>query len=130
MNFHVPHPNLSDEINANLQSMQVAGGVWVLDHSECVNAEIKAEPVLPVGATLAVTTRNTRYVIHKTDADTFTIEGHPKYCPVPVKCHIHGSTWGGSMLRMGWIGRGMHLEYSVPDGTVTTTTIEEIEVLQ
>ena len=127
MTFHEPHPNLSDSINTNIQAMQIAGGVWVLDHPDYVNAEIKAEPVLPIGRTLSVKTGNTNYTIHKTGANTFTIAGNPKICPVPVECRIHGCTWGGSMIRGGWIGRGMHLEFSIDRDTFTTSPIQEIE---
>jgi hypothetical protein len=40
--------------------------------------------------------------------------GHPEFCPEPVLVHICGSTWGGSMLKQYFIGRGMHLEFLHP----------------
>ena len=129
MQFHKAHPNLSDAINANIQAMQAAGGVWVLEHPEYVNAEIKAEPVLPIGSIISVQTKNTRYILRKTGVESFNIQGHPKYCPTPTTCNIHGSTWGGSMLRVGWIGRGMHMEFSLKEhGTLSTSEIQEISL--
>ena len=122
MNLPAPHPNLTQAINDNIQKMLIDGGVWVLNHWEGCNAEIKAQPVLPVGRVLIVQTQNTRYRIIKTGDETFTIQGHP--------CRIHGSTWGGSMLRVGWIGRGMHLEYSLlgnSRGAYITSRIMEIK---
>ena len=40
------------------------------------------------------------------------ISGHPQYCPQPVQVTIAGSTWGGSMLKMRFIGRSVPLEVS------------------
>ena len=56
------------------------------------------------------------------------ISGHPKYCPEPVLVAIAGSTWGGSVLKRGFVGRGMHLEFSHPSyrAPITTSRIKEI----
>ena len=57
----------------------------------------------------------------------FSISGHPVFCPQPVRVHIHGSSWGGSMLKVAYIGRGMHLEFHHPEyQTITTSRIVEI----
>jgi len=42
------------------------------------------------------------------------ISGHPEFCPEPVEVLIQGSTWGGTMIKMYFIGRGMFLEYIHP----------------
>jgi len=41
---------------------------------------------------------------------------------------IAGSTWGGSMLKMRFIGRGMHLEFHHPaySAPIITSPIQEI----
>ncbi len=118
------HPNLSDEINRNIAQSEVEGGVF-LDK-------------LAPGAVLHVRTKNTSYTIEKKEADGrifYLISGHPKYCPTPSITSIHGSTWGGSMLKVGFIGRGMRMEftdprYSAPRGIITTSKIQEVtEVL-
>lgn len=56
------------------------------------------------------------------------ISGHPTYCPQPIKVNISGSTWGGSMLKLRFIGRGMHLEFSHPEyrTPIITSPIQEI----
>ena len=56
------------------------------------------------------------------------ISGHPEYCPEPVLVAIAGSTWGGSMLKRGFVGRGMRLELSHPAycTSITTSRIKEI----
>ncbi len=124
--MHQPHPNLTPEVNAAIIKSELLGGVWVEDHPDYVNDDIKAQPVLPVGHALRVMTKNTGYVIEKRP-DGFYISGHSRYCPVPIKCNIHGSTWGGSMLKMDFVGRDMNLEFSIDGKTIVTSTIQEIE---
>jgi hypothetical protein len=45
-----------------------------------------------------------------------------------VQVTIAGSTWGGSMLKMRFIGRGMHLEFHHPaySTPIITSAIQEI----
>jgi len=111
------HPNLSNEINSNIAQSEIEGGVFLKD--------------LPVGAVLHVRTRNTSYTVEKR-ADGLYISGHAEYCPEPVSCHIHGSTFGGSMLKVGFIGRGMHMEFTAEGhpGIITTSAIQDVTEVQ
>jgi hypothetical protein len=44
-----------------------------------------------------------------------------------VEVHIQGSTWGGSMLKERFVGRGMHLEFVHPvHRTITTSRVLDI----
>jgi hypothetical protein len=55
------------------------------------------------------------------------ISGHPRFCPDPVEVAICGSTWGGSLLKQHFIGRGMHLELIHPEHQrILTSRIVEI----
>ena len=56
------------------------------------------------------------------------ISGHPQYCPEPILVVIAGSTWGGSMLKRRFVGRGMHLEFHHPEyrTPIVTSSIQEI----
>lgn len=56
------------------------------------------------------------------------IAGHPLFCPEPVLVTIDGSTWGGSMLKRRFVGRGMHLEFRHPEyrTPIITSPIQEI----
>lgn len=106
-------PNMSNRINRNIAQSEIDGGIF-LDK-------------LLTDRVLKVQTRNTLYTIHKISDNEYTIQGHSKYCPTPVKCNIHGSTRGGSMLKVDFIGRGMQLEFSTPEyECVTTSTVQEI----
>ena len=103
-----PHPNLSDEINSNVIQSEIEGGIHLRD--------------LPTGAVLEVQTCQRRYtIVNQGDGDAL-ISGHPEYCPDPVLVKIHGSTWGGSMLKELFIGRGMHLEFRHPKFLPITTS--------
>lgn len=108
-----PHRNLADGVNHNIIQSEIEGGVY-LDR-------------LPAGAELEVRTQNRNYRIVNEGEGRATISGHPKFCPEPVSVRIGGSSWGGSMLKMSFIGRGMHLEFVHPAyQTVTTSRIVEI----
>ena len=118
-----PHPNLSPEINDKIAQSEIEGGADLTK--------------MKVGETLRVTTMSRTYTVTKVrDSDPmYLISGHPKYCPEPTRCIITGSTFGGSMLRTGYLGRGMHMEFfpaypSDLDGElVTTSMIKEVEEL-
>jgi len=104
----IPHPGLSDQINHNIIQSEIEGGVFLES--------------LPEGAELDVETQNRHYRIQNRGRGQVLISGHPQYCPRPLRAYIHGSTWGGSMLKVGFIGRGMHLEFGPVNGSVITTS--------
>ena len=117
------HPNLSPAINAHLAQSEKDGGVWL---SVPPASASNGESVLRVGQILEVQTQNTLYEIVKSDKG-YMIRGHAKYCPEWTRAGIHGSTWGGSMLKMGYVGVGMYLEFSVEGHReVTTSQIKEV----
>jgi len=108
-----PHPHLSDAINRNIVQSEMEGGVWLAR--------------VPVGTHLEVQTMNNLYkIIHLGDGDAM-ISGHPEICPEPVRVHISGSNWGGSMLKTLFIGRGMHMEFRDPQKRrIVTSPVVEI----
>jgi hypothetical protein len=114
--FFKPHPNLSDEINRNIVQSEVEGGVYLDDLSE--------------GAVLEVATQNHEYTIVTGVRGSELICGHPQYCPDPVAVRIAGSTWGGSMLKVRFVGRGMRMEFQHPSyRTITTSPIVDIRTV-
>jgi hypothetical protein len=112
----VPHQNLSDQINGNIIRSEIEGGVYLRD--------------LPDESTLEVATQNRRYTLVLRSDGNALISGHPEFCPEPVEVRIHGSNWGGSMLKAAYLGRGMHLEYRHPKyrGPIVTSPIVEIRL--
>lgn len=108
-----PHPNLSDAINRNIIQSEIEGGVQLDDLLE--------------GDVLRVETLSRWYTIVYRGGDRALISGHPTFCPVLTPVRIAGSTWGGSMIKLRYIGRGMRLEFYHPSyRTIITSRINEI----
>jgi hypothetical protein len=109
-----PHPNLSDEVNANIVQSEIEGGVSLGD--------------LPPSTVLEIQTQHHRYTAVFLGESQALISGHPEYCPEPVLVAIAGSTWGGSMLKLRYIGRGMHLEFCHPEyrTPIVTSRIQNV----
>ena len=118
-----PHPNLTKEVNDAIIESELNGGV---DLSK-----------LEIGKKVIVRTLNTTYTIEKLGDKKYTIYGSSKYCPSPTLASIPGSTFGGSMLKLDYIGIGMFLEFSLYGGNIrpgqypviTTSQIQEVTVL-
>ena len=112
-----PNPHLSDAINGNIIQSEIEGGVSM--HN------------LPRGSVVEIETQNRVYTLVSCGEGDALLHGHPMFCPEPVLVTIHGSTWGGTMLKHRFIGRGMHLEFRHPDyeGAVVTSPIMDIRVL-
>ena len=111
--FFEPHANLGDAVNGNIVQSEIEGGVHLRD--------------LTPGTVLEVRTQNRAYTILYKGWDQALISGHPVFCPQPVPVTIHGSTWGGSMLKTRYIGRGMRLEFgSANSDSIRTSIILEV----
>ena len=113
-----PHPNLSDPINRNIVQSEIEGGVYVCD--------------LPPNHALEIETQNRAYIVVHRGSGEILIWGHPEFCPEPVRVKISGSNWGGSLLKVGYIGRGMHLEFRHPEylTPIVTSRIREVRELR
>jgi hypothetical protein len=110
----MPHPNLSDEVNGGIVQSEIEGGVFLKD--------------LPPSTVLEIQTMHHRYTAVLLWGSDALISGHPEFCPHPVQVAIAGSTWGGSMLKLQFVGRGMHLEFHHPEypTPIVTSQIQEI----
>ena len=108
------HPNFSDEVNRNLVQSEIEGGVFLND--------------LPPWTVLEIQTQNHCYLVVLLGENEAMISGHPLYCPEPTRVAIAGSTWGGSMLKRRYVGRGMHLEFRHPEyqTPIVTSRVQEI----
>ena len=108
-----PHPHLGDGVNHNIIQSEIDGGVFLDD--------------LSPGTLLEVETQNRIYSMEYCGDRQMLISGHPEFCPEAVRVDVHGSTWGGTMLKLHFIGRGMRLEFYHPEhGLIFTSRIEEI----
>ena len=108
-----PHRNLSDHVNSNIVQSEIEGGVRL--------REVAPHTVL------SIQTRNRIYTMVVLDECHALISGHPEYCEKPTRVRVNGSTWGGSMIWAGFIGRGMFLEFHHPvHRNICTTRIVDI----
>jgi hypothetical protein len=109
-----PHPNLSNKVNGDIVQSEVEGGVFLKD--------------LPPSTVLQIQTMHHCYTAVLLGGSDALISGHPEFCPHPVQVAIAGSTWGGSMLKLQFVGRGMHLEFHHPEypTPIVTSAIQEI----
>ena len=111
------HPSLSPELNRQIHQTLIEGG-----------ADLR---LLPTGGTIEVQTKNTLYRIERVASDDehhpFVLSGHPRICPEPRRVAISGSSFGGGMLRMQFVGRAMNLEFSTEEGKpYVTSPIAEV----
>lgn len=115
--FFTPHPHLSDQVNSNIIQSEIEGGVHLDD--------------LSYDSTLEIQTQNRSYTLVNRGGGAALLSGHPRFCPEPVLVRIHGSTWGGSMLKAAYVGRGMHLEFRHPgfERPIITSRIREVRQL-
>ena len=113
-----PHPNLSDEVNGGIVRSEIEGGVFLHD--------------LPPSTVLEIQTMHHCYRAVLLGGSDALISGHPEFCPEPVQVAIAGSTWGGSMLKLQFVGRGMHLEFHHPRYPlpIVTSAIQDIRDYQ
>ena len=116
----MPHPNLSDEINRCIDSSTPDNGVTLSK--------------LPAGTVLTVRVEGgdvyTIKILRLAATDPFKvlIQGG-RYFPEQTEVYFSGSTWGGSMLKIHWVGVDMHMEIGHPNkpGVITTSAVESIQ---
>lgn len=109
-----PNPHLGDSINRNIIQSEIEGGVSVQN--------------LPEGTKVEIETQNRIYTLVSCGQGNALLQGHPTFCPEPVLVRIHGSTWGGAMLKYQFIGRGMHLEFGHPAYNVPIVTSRIVDI--
>lgn len=90
------------------------------------------------GTIIRVQTQNSTYTLTVIDDKKVTIQGNGRYFNEPGEAEVVGSTWGGSMLKMNWVGVGMCMEifrirYQGDDprhNVVTTSFVRKIDVIR
>lgn len=106
---------LDPKIQKLIDEQQKLGGVNLAKH--------------PPGTKLLVKTKNSTYFIEKLDYEYKVMIRGGKYFPELTEARIVGSTFGGSMIQLGWLGYHMHMEIVSKIGTVTTTYLRKIKVI-
>jgi hypothetical protein len=83
---------------------------------------------LAPGTALVVETRNSRYCLamHAEDGDALVQGGH--HFQEATTARIDGCTFGGSLMKLGWIAVGCCLELSVRGRRIVTSRVRSISV--
>ena|SRR3989442_9597248 len=84
---------------------------------------------LPEGTAVVVDTRHSRYRLVTLDGNggNALVEGG-SYFPQETTARVEGSTLGGSLLKVGWIGLGLFLELSFGGKRIITSRVRAISV--
>ena len=112
-------PKLEDTLDKEIESMENIEGFDVGE--------------LQVGQALELVTQSRTYLIERLE-DGFYLSSqppHPNYCPVSTKAEILGSTLTkeSSAIKVHFVGKGMHLEFSVPGHkNIRTTQIKDVRI--
>ncbi len=80
-------------------------------------------------ATLVVRTDNSIYriTILKPHLREVLVQGG-KFFPERTRACLSGSTFGGSCLKIGWVGLGLHMEFHAGDQWIITSHVRAIAV--
>jgi len=73
---------------------------------------------------------------HNNDYEIFLLEPESgralvrggKYFAEPMEAIVSGSNFGGSMLKLGWLGIGFRMEFSINGHRIATSPVEELRV--
>jgi hypothetical protein len=84
---------------------------------------------LPAGAAVVVDTRHSRYRFVMLDGSgrNALVEGG-RYFPQETTARVEGSTFGGSLLNVGWIGLGSFVELSCGGKRIITSRVRSISI--
>lgn len=74
---------------------------------------------------LVLDTRSTRYRLVVTRGDEVVVEGGQCFRE-PTVARVHGSSLGGSFIKLGWIGVGFQIEIIVGDEKIVTSPVRAI----
>ena len=80
---------------------------------------------------LVVQTHNTAYhltILEPSESRVLVQGGH--YFTEPTEAVLFGSSFGGSLLKVRWIGCGMRMEISADDRKIVTSPVRSVEVLE
>ena len=73
------------------------------------------------GDRIFVTTKQTNYIIEKIKDKEIKIKGG-EYFPEDTEVFLEGSTWGTSLIKLGWIGYNMLMEIRTKNGKILSTS--------
>lgn len=76
--------------------------------------------------TLLVRTYNSCYRIVIAQQSAVFVQGG-RFFPEMTDARLEGSTFGGSMIKMGWIGIGLHMEIWADGQRIVTSPVRSVD---
>lgn len=83
---------------------------------------------IKLGEQVVVETKNSTYTFERIEGDRKVKIQGGKHFPEEREATLVGSTFGGSLMKLGWIGYKMHMEIAFEDKVVTTSPVERARV--
>lgn len=77
--------------------------------------------------TITIQTRNSHYRVIVTHGTSVVVQGG-HFFPDPVAARVDGSGFGGSLLKVGWIGIGLRMEIFAGDQRIITSPVRDISI--
>lgn len=77
--------------------------------------------------TITIRTRNSLYRVIVTHGTSVVVQGG-HFFPDPVSARVNGSGFGGSLLKVGWIGIGLRMEIFAGDERIVTSPVRDISI--
>ena len=79
--------------------------------------------------TLLARTQNSRYqiVVVQPRQKAVLVQGGP-FFPQATRAVLSGSNFGGSLLKVAWVGIGLHMEFRAGDQWIITSRVQSITV--
>lgn len=114
---HPGEKNIDPRLLAKIKQSEKNGGIFLKD--------------IPDNHIVEAHTQNSVYTIAVIDKEKskVAIQGNNQHFTQPEVCYLRGSTFGGSMIKLSWIGVGMYLEANpVAGGIMTTSSIKTVKV--
>ena len=84
---------------------------------------------LAAGTIVIVRTRHSRYRLMVLEPETQRVlVSGGEWFPVPTEMQLVGSTSGGSMLKPGWLGVGLKVEFRRMNRRITTSFVNDVTI--
>ena len=83
----------------------------------------KLEPM----TTLRIRTHNSRYRLVITSGTSAIVQGG-RFFQDPTPARVDGSGFGGTMLKVAWIGVGLRMEIFANDQRIITSPVRDIDI--
>lgn len=84
----------------------------------------------PPGTKVLLETVKREYLIETSGGFDVLLQGHPTYCPEPVRVYVAGSRARGCASEAGCIRRGMSVGFWDPaKGMLTTSPVRRVRIL-